>query len=275
MTEEAALLAEPSAVVLDSAEAVARLAAELVAAAVRDAVADRGRADIATTGGSTAPVLYRRLCSEPLASTIPWERLHLWWGDDRFVSRTDPDSNVRPADEILAGRIAPANLHPFPVEVALAAGRGTTWCADRYSEQLAVELPLDPRGMPVFDLVLLGVGADGHCLSVFPSDATPAPERPGIGATPPLVGGRPVPTIAIAVPAPTHIGPHLPRVTLTLPVLDAARALVVMATGGAKAGVLAEVFGPIRDDSRWPAQRARRAGAVWILDEAAAAHLAH
>jgi 6-phosphogluconolactonase len=253
---------EPSVVVLESADAVADLAAELLAAAVRDAVEARGIAHVATTGGSTAPALYRRLASEPLAASIPWPALRLWWGDDRFVPRDDRDSNVRPADELLADLLPAESWRPFPVEEALAAGRDAAWCAARYSAMLRAELPLDGHGMPVFDVVLIGVGPDGHCLSIFPAEHTPAPPQPS--------GTRP---IAIAVPAPTHIGPHVARVTLTLPVLDAARTLIVMAPGAAKAEALAGIFGTARDDRHWPAQRARRAGAIWLLDEPAAAQL--
>ena len=104
--------------------------------------------------------------------------------------------------------------------------------------------------------MLLGIGADGHLLSVFPGSAA-------FDST----------ELAMAIPAPTHIEPHVERVTLNPAVIGAARQVLVVAYGSDKAPVLAHIFGPERDPRRWPAQLARRAGATWILDEAAAANL--
>ena len=112
-------------------------------------------------------------------------------------------------------------------------------------------------GWPSFDLLVLGVGGDGHILSVFPgSTALDAAD------------------LAMAIPAPTHIEPHVQRVTMNPAVVAAARRVLVLVTGSAKAPVVGEVFGASRDPGRWPAQLALRDGATWILDEAAAARLA-
>ena len=105
-------------------------------------------------------------------------------------------------------------------------------------------------------MLLLGVGRDGHLLSVFPGS-------PAIGSA----------ELAMAIPAPTHIEPHVPRLTLNPAVIGAARQVLVVATGAAKASVLGEIFGPTRDPARWPAQLALRDNATWILDEASAAGL--
>jgi 6-phosphogluconolactonase len=261
-------------VVLRDPAAAAERAASLIASALARAVVERGRADWATTGGSTPIGIYQRLAVPPLRHAIPWRDVHTWWGDDRFVPADHPLSNVRPFDDILiqAGAwesvhaddhrdhgplpIPAANVHPFPTGPAIGSGRSAAWCAERHADDLrAAGLPED-AGWPVFDLVLLGLGGDGHLLSVFPGSAA-------FGA----------PDWALAVPAPTHIEPHVERVTLNPAVIGAAHAVLVVAHGGGKAEMLRDVLGAERDPQRWPAQLARRPGATWILDEAAAALL--
>lgn len=245
---------EPEILVLPDPDAAARAAAERIAAALRGAVARRGRADFATTGGSTPARIYQSFAELPSDAVPPWTAVHLWWGDDRFVPRADPLSNVRPVDEVLlpAVPLPPENVHPVPTDLALQAGHDAAWAAARYGAEVWRELPRR-AGWPVFDVVLLGVGPDGHVLSVFP--------------------GAPVAPVAVAyaVPAPTHVEPKVSRVTLNPAILDVTDALIVVTFGASKAPILAEIFGPVRDERRWPAQRARRRGATWILDRAAAA----
>ena len=145
------------------------------------------------------------------------------------------------------------NVHPIPTGQAIADGVGPIWAAQRYAEMLREEGPPLEGRWPVFDLILLGVGPDGHVLSVFPGSETFDKDD-----------------TALAVPAPTHVEPHVARVTLNPRVLDVARRIIVVAHGAAKASIIGEVLGSVRDERRWPAQLARRAGATWILDEAAA-----
>jgi 6-phosphogluconolactonase len=258
-------------VVVDDASAGAALAAERIAAALAAAVAARGRADWVTTGGSTATGIYRRLMARPLVDTVPWPLVHVWWGDDRYVPRDHPWSNVKALDDILleasdeeegtAGirRGVPLpfeNLHAFPTGEAIGEDRGAAWCAEQIAEELRRSGIPHSDGWPVFDLILLGVGADGHVLSVFPgSSAFDSSE------------------LALAIPAPTHIEPHVERVTLNPAVLGVAHDILTGAYGAGKAAVIAEVLGPVHDPRRWPAQLAARAGATWIVDEAAASAL--
>lgn len=237
------------------------------------AVADvRGRADWATTGGSAAPGIYRLLAVDPLRDEVPWPQVHVWWGDDRFVPRDHPLSNIKPLDDILLGAAgheegtsggAPAvplpiaNLHPFRSGEAIGAGRDAAWVARALAAELADAGLSTADGLPVLDLVVLGIGADGHILSVFPGSEA-------FDAT----------AWAVDVPAPTHIEPHVARVTMHPGMVRVARDVLVVATGAAKAGVLAAILGEERDERRWPAQLARHRRATWILDEAAAALLA-
>lgn len=257
---------EPEVVVGATPAAAAALAAGRLVSAITSAVDRRGRADIATTGGSTCPELYRALLARPLRDRIPWDRLHVWFGDDRFVPRGDRDSNLDAVDMVLlagdaAAGLAPAplppgNLHPIPVDATLAAGGGPAQAAAAYEAALRVALPVDLAGRPVFDAILVGIGPDGHLLSVFPGSA--AFDAPGW---------------VVPIPAPTHVEPHVPRVSLTPGALDATPALLPMAFGAGKAGILAAILAGPRDERRLPAQRARRAGATWFLDVAAAGNL--
>ncbi len=263
---------EPEVVVLADTKLAAVEAAARIATALADAVEVRARADWATTGGSTPAAIYRRLAAQPLVKAVPWAGVHVWWGDDRFVPRDHPASNVKPFEDVLlgigraeegtagpgyAGVPLPAeNVHPFRTTEAIGRGAAAASCAAALADELrAAGLP-EQDGWPVFDLILLGVGPDGHILSVFPG-------------SPALDSGE----LALAIPAPTHIEPHLERVTLNPAVVGVARQVIVVAGGVEKAPALADVLGPVRDPRRWPAQLARRAGAVWILDEAAASRL--
>jgi 6-phosphogluconolactonase len=148
------------------------------------------------------------------------------------------------------------NVHPFRTGEAIGTGEDAEDCARELAAELrAAGLP-ELDGWPVFDLILLGVGPDGHILSVFPGSAA--------------LESR---AWALPVPAPTQVEPHVPRVTLNPAVVRVARRLVVVVNGVAKAAVVGQVFGQELDPVRWPAQLARREGATWILDEAAAANL--
>jgi 6-phosphogluconolactonase len=259
---------EPLIDVLPDAEAASAAAAMLIAGALADAVRERGRADWATTGGSTPIPIYRRLVQPPLRDLVPWDRVHVWWGDDRAVPRDHPLSNRLPLDEVLLhgeGEIDAltgaepgvplpmANVHAMPIDAATPLDQA----AERYEAELrAAPLTRDPAGFPVLDIVLVGVGPDGHVLSVFPG--SPLFDSPAWVST---------------VPPPEHVEPHVARISLHPRILVAARLPIVVVLGVAKAGVVANVLGGPRDVRRWPAQLARRPGAAWFLDSAAAAEL--
>lgn len=248
-------MSEPEIVVRADPTAVAAETAERIAAALAGAVEGRGRADWATTGGSTPSAIYGRLIDPPLRDRVDWEGVHLWWGDDRFVPADDPRSNAGLAYRELLGAvpIPEAQVHAIPTDTSLAAGETPDECAARYVIELRGAGIDVVDGWPAFDLVIVGIGPDGHLLSVFPG--SPAFDRS---------------EWALGIPAPDHVEPHVPRVTLNPRVLDSARTLLVVAHGVGKAAVLGEVLGGLRDERRWPAQVARRPGATWILDEAAA-----
>ena len=272
---------EPDVRVLADPEAVVRAAAEWIAAVIVRSVERRGRADVATTGGSTPVGIYHHLATSPLRETVPWDRVHLWFGDDRYVPRDHPLSNVLLVDQgLLAGAAFSGQsgsgasgidvevghdagvplpfdqVHPFPCGPAIGDARGPGWCATTYGDEVRSAIAPAGDGWPAFDLVIVGMGPDGHVLSVFPGS-------PAIGS----------PELGLAIAAPSHVEPHVPRVTLNPAILGAAHELLVVTHGAGKADVLADVLGPARDPSRWPAQLARRAGATWLLDAAVAARL--
>jgi 6-phosphogluconolactonase len=239
---------------------VATLPAARIVAALGTAIDARGVAHWATTGGSAPDPIYRALVEPPLRDRIDWSRVEVWFGDERFVPRADRLSNVGLVDAILLAPgdgvpIRPERVHPVPVDAALADGGGPGEAAERYAAELAAAIPTLGR-WPVFDLVIVGIGPDGHVLSVFPGS-----EAIGAEAT------------VLPIPAPTHVEPHVPRVTLNPAILDVAAQLFAIAFSASKALILGDVFGPLRDERRWPSQRVRREGAVWFLDEAAAARL--
>ena len=263
---------EPEILVFPDQAAGAIEAAGRVAASLADAVGARGRADWATTGGSTPVAIYRRLAARPLINAIPWADVHVWWGDDRYVPRDHPLSNVKPFEDVLldfsnaeegtaiAGYervpLPAENIHPFRTGEAIGRGADAASCAAALAGELrGAGLP-QQDGWPVFDLMLLGIGPDGHLLSVFPGS--------------PALDSR---ELAMAIPAPTHVEPHVARVTLNPAVIGVARQVIVVITGAEKAAVVADILGPERDPRRWPGVLARREGSVWILDEAAASRL--
>jgi len=251
-------------VVVPDGHTLADAAADHIVTTIAGAIDRRTVAHVALTGGSTPGPVYRRLAVPPRRDAVPWGRVHLWWGDDRFVARSDPHSNVWIADRHLFaapdGRpgvpIPPRQVHRFRCDEAIASGRGPDDCAAAYADELRAVVGPGPGGWPVFDLLIVGIGTDGHLLSVFP-------ESPAFHS----------PDWAIGIPAPTHTGPHLPRLTLNPAVVVAARSVLALVPGAGKADILAAIFGGESDVQHQPARLALRPGATWIVDEEAATGL--
>lgn len=247
--------------ILSDATAVAGAAADRVVELAQVAVAARGVFHLCTTGGSTPAALYRALREPPRVDRMPWGETQVWFGDDRFVPRADPRSNVSPLDDQLLGTsgdgvrspLDPSAVHPWPTTSADAATAVGT-----YLEELRGSgVPHAPSGFPIFDLVLVGIGSDGHCLSVFPN-------------SPLALEGAPV---AAGVPAPTHIEPHVPRLTFSIGLLASARAVIALAPGSGKADALARIFDDAIGVAEAPAKAALISTATWLLDTASAEKL--
>jgi 6-phosphogluconolactonase/glucosamine-6-phosphate isomerase/deaminase len=272
-------MTEPTIVTLADGEACSLAAAERIIEILDVAIDDHGEAHWVTTGGSTPAGIYDHLAHTSLRNELDWRKVHLWWTDDRFVPPDHPLSNVKAVNDILLniaqragesgtgglpGDVATGRLggipipldqiHAFETSAAIAGGHDQDWCAHRYAEDLLADGP-DPNddGWPVFDLILLGIGPDGHILSVFPnSDTFDRTEW------------------ALGVPAPTHVEPHVPRVTLNPWIVPAAAELLMVTHGANKAEMIRTVLHGERDERALPAQLARRPGATWILDREAA-----
>jgi len=191
--------------------AVARRAATQLLTTVASALAERGSAHVALAGGTTPAATYELLAPGQLAG------VELWFGDERCVRPDDPESNARMVLSTLP--LAGAILHRIEGE------RGAEVAADAYEAELRARVPLAGTGMPVLDLVLLGIGEDGHTASLFP-------DNPAL-----FVDDRAV--------VPVHDAPKPPpdRVSLSLPVLRAARSAILLATGSGKSGALAGALG--------------------------------
>ena len=186
-------------------------------------------------------------------SDVPWARVEWFWGDERCVPADDPRSNLRLArDSLFIPRgVAAAAIHPAPVEFG-----DPERIASAYAQTLATGLSAGPP--PVFDLILLGVGTNGHTASLMPgSRALTA-------------------TAAVAAVALEEVSedPRVPRITITPPLLAAARHVIVTVTGAAKAKVVARVLAGTLDPAHVPAQLVRPdARVTWVIDRAAAADL--
>jgi 6-phosphogluconolactonase len=231
-------------VTLSDPDEVARTAAERLLARID---ANPGRIAICLTGGSSPKRLYGLLATEPYRGRIPWERVHWFIGDERFVAPGDPLHNMSTARKILLDDCAPAaNIHPIPTD-----GASPDESAARYERELKSFYGaerLNPA-KPLFDLVLMGAGPDGHTASLFPGYAAlDERERWAVG----------VPTAPVE--------PYVPRITLTFPVLDTCREMLFEVAGPDKRAILTRLLA----GENLPANRAQSIGeTVWLVDKAA------
>jgi 6-phosphogluconolactonase len=237
--------------VFKGSEALSLAAAELFVAAAAQAVGARGRFLVALSGGSTPSGLYRLLADEPYRSQVEWSNTFVFWGDERCVPPEDEGSNYHKAHETLLGRI------PIPDE-NIQRIRGElepAEAADAYARILK-RFAAPGLDWPRFDLVLLGMGGDGHTASLFPSSQVDVA----------------APTLAVSADC---RGRPAQRVTLTPKVFNSARTIVFLVTGADKARTLSRVFTGPPLPEQYPAQRIRPADGqlIWFVDEAAAHYL--
>jgi len=236
-------------------DALSGAAADDLAAIARAAVAERGACHIALSGGSTPRRLFQLLV-ERGPGALPWPQLALWWGDERTVPPDHADSNYRMAREALidpaaAFGLPAANVHRMAGELPDHAA-----AALAYERELVAALGTPP----ILDLVLLGMGPDGHTASLFPGS-------PALGET-----GRWV--VANPVTSPLVHG-QTTRLTFTAPAINAARHVRFLIAGADKAAALARVLTGPRDPTRYPSQLVAPAPGdlAWFVDAAAASSL--
>ncbi len=228
---------------LTDMEAVDDAAAREIARTLIDAVEARTTATLVLAGGSTPRSIHARLADRECSPPVPWHLVHLFWGDERCVPPEDNASNFAMAQETLLDRIEipPENIHPIRGDLPPPEA------ASRYETELRRHFG-DGRP-PAFDCVMLGIGADGHTASLFPGD-------PLIDETEHWVG----------VTDGSKASPPVPRVSLTLPVLNAARKVVFVVSGAAKRRVVRDIEEHAEDFRRYPAAQINAAGStLWFI----------
>jgi 6-phosphogluconolactonase len=235
-------------IVSDDASALAHAAATMIVEAAAAAVAARGRFIVALAGGATPRDTYSQLARPPLRDAMPWNHTWVFFGDERAVSPEHPESNYRMAHAALL------SLVPLPIsQVFRMRGEAEDQerAATQYAEAMRRVFGTKRGELPRFDLILLGVGVDGHTASLFPYSAALRETIRWVVS---------VHAAAAAIPA---------RLTLTLPVLNAARRVMFLAAGSEKAKVVRAV---LQDGARLPARMVAPAGGAldWLLDRAAA-----
>jgi 6-phosphogluconolactonase len=228
--------------VLDDQRALAEAAAQRCTEILADAVSAHGSASLFLAGGSTPRGTYQRLAAKPWCDRVPWDRVDVYWSDERHVPPDHPDSNYRMAYEALVRHvpIPAAQVHRIEGE------RGADEAADLYERELPQRV----------DLVLLGIGADAHIASLFPGS--------------PALTERARRVVSVWVP---HLDTY--RVTLTPRALLEARHLLVITAGTEKAEAVATALESPPDVPRYPVHLLREAegGVEWFIDRAAAARL--
>jgi 6-phosphogluconolactonase len=240
--------------VVPDAATLAERAAQYFVEMVGEAVAGRGRARIAISGGSTPRATFQLLAdpNQPWRSRMPWNDLELYWVDERCVGPDDADSNYRMTREALLDHVplTPEQIHRIEGELEPQVA------ADKYESELRGSFRLEGAQIPRFDLVALGMGPDGHTASLFPHTAA-------LHEMSRIVTANHVPQMDTW------------RITLTWPVINAARSVFFLIAGADKAGILNEVLTGPRDPERLPSQLIWPSSGILtlILDKAAASLL--
>jgi 6-phosphogluconolactonase len=248
-------MSETVVVVVQDADILASTVAARLIVRIIDAQAERGWAGVVLTGGRVAAKVLRSVKELPAADAVDWSRIDLWWGDERFLPAGHPDRNETQAREALLDALPldPARVHAMPASDG-PDGDDAKAAAARYARELAAAAKPGSSELPHFDVLMLGVGEDGHVASLFPGHTGLAEE---------------------GVTAAVYDSPKPPpvRVTLTMPTIQTAEEVWLIAAGKDKAaavGMAIEGAGP---------KQVPAAGAVgndrtlWLLDRAAAANV--
>jgi 6-phosphogluconolactonase len=250
----------PEVVVYRDGPLLAQAVAARLVTGLTDAFAARGAASVVLTGGGIGTKVLAELAAAPARDAIDWPHLDIWWGDERFVPAGDPDRNETGARAALLDHVGvdPARVHAMPGpdgpdgdDPEAAAARYASWLADAALADAGRSGGHGP--VPSFDVLMLGIGPEGHVASLFPG-------QPALGDSRPVVAVRDSPK-----PPPT-------RLSLTLPSLQAAREVWILASGEEKADAVALALTGDGPEGPVPAAGARgRQRTLFLLDSAAAA----
>ncbi len=235
-----------------SLEDLSRAAAEYICEIAEGAIKERGIFTFVLSGGTTPRLLYDKLAKEPYASRVDWQHTHLFWGDERCVPSDNPDSNFSLAFQTLISRVdlPPSNIHRIPAATGSAKAVAAEYEKTlREFFQPAAESD-SSTSFPSFDLVLLGMGVDGHTASLFPGDEA-LEER----------------TSWVVAVEGTSASPPVPRITLTLPVINEAKCVLFLVSGSSKLKVLQEILNNPHT-ATYPAAQVQPSGKLlWFIDE--------
>ena len=237
----------PRIEILSDKAAIVERSLDLVVKRIQSAIADKELCTISLAGGSTPKPLYEALAGQP----IDWDALHIFWGDERYVASDHPDSNQRMVRQAWLDKIPipAANIHPVPTDTSDPQAS-----VDEYETTLQDFFHVEAKDCPQFDIMLLGMGDDGHTASLFPH--TPALQVSDRLVT---LGEKSGQT----------------RISLTAPLINQAQCIIFMVSGSDKAPALAQVLqNDAADAATYPARLIQAKSEVWwLVDEAAAAQL--
>jgi 6-phosphogluconolactonase len=220
-------------------------ASELIIQKIQTAIAQKGICTIALAGGSTPEPIYQNIAQ----ANLPWDKIHIFWGDERYVSPTHPDSNYKMTQEAWLSKVDfPANnIHPMPTD-----GENPQADAAKHNQELLDFFQVTEE-IPRFDLILLGMGDDGHTASLFPyTDALQVCDRLV------TVGNK---------------GDNL-RLTFTVPIINQAKCVIFLVSGENKQEALVQVFSEEADSNQYPSKLIKPQGElIWLIDKAAGAKI--
>jgi 6-phosphogluconolactonase len=222
--------------------------AEWFVAEANEAIAKHGKFTVALSGGSTPRQLFMELAKPEWQKQMDWSKVFVFWGDERFVARTDAQSNQKMARETLLDHVPVAEKNIIPVPFLATA--------ELSAKQYEVELKKTFSNLPKIDLILLGLGADGHTASLFPGSLALTEETRWVCPSQPKAGGP-------------------ERITLTYPVINNGELVCFLVTGAEKAAIVKEILEATSGSEEYPAQRIQPTSGklLWILDRAAASAL--
>jgi 6-phosphogluconolactonase len=237
-------------IIESNAAGLARKGAEIFSKAAKESVGMKGRFAVAISGGSTPRSMHSMLGEEPFYSDIPWDKTDIFWADERCVPKNHPDSNFGAANKDFLDRVPIPKGHIHPLLGSLSYEEGALW----YQQKLIKFFQRKEDEFPLFDLIFLGIGTDGHTASLFPGQSTLNEMKRWVVA---VKGGN----------------PDVKRLTLTFPVINRGKQIVFMISGKKKASVVKTALKGIQ--SGLPAQLVQplKGKLIWLLDREAASLL--
>ena len=228
--------------VLANREELIARSLSIVLSKIPAAIAEHGQCTIALAGGSTPEPLYRAIAAQDL----PWDKIHVFWGDERYVRADHPDSNQKMARLAWLDRvnIPASNIHPMPTGAADPAID-----AEAHQTELQQFFKVSDGEFPAFDIILLGIGDDAHTASLFPHTAALQVRDALV-----TVGNK----------------DGQPRITFTVPLINKARCVIFIVAGASKQPALAQIFASAADEMTYPSRLIQPEGELWWLLDAAA-----